>query len=82
MHCYMRANGAVQQYRTIAWPQAPEQLVEFSILEGGQRDKRLTLSILAVGDRSGRNVSLAVTVDARVSIYSSSAAELVSAQAP
>jgi hypothetical protein len=71
VHCYMRANGAVQQYRTITWPLAPAKILKFSLL-GGHRDKRLTLSILAVGVRPGHNVSLAVTVDARVSLYSSS----------
>ncbi|KAJ1489749.1 hypothetical protein T484DRAFT_1936650, partial [Baffinella frigidus] len=78
VHCYMKANGAVHQYRTITWPQGPEQLVKFSLLPGKlQRDKALTLSVLSVGERSGRNVSLEVTVDARKVVYDSRAAELV-----
>ncbi|KAJ1482340.1 methyltransferase domain-containing protein [Baffinella frigidus] len=83
VHCYLQADGSVHEYRAIPWPQEPDDLVlfvrswfsKFSLK--GERDQRLTLSILAVGDRSGRNVSLAVTIDASVAPYSFHAAALV-----
>jgi hypothetical protein len=80
VHCYLKANGAVQQYRNITWPQEPQHLVTFSLLPG-QRYMPLHLSVLSVGDRSGKYVSLAVTVDERAVLsYNSGAAELVSSR--